>query len=81
MLLFATIRDEAVRLPHFLDHYRALGVSHFLFVDNESSDGTLDLLRDAADVVRELTTGPQVLVGSSMGGWIALLLMRMMLSR
>jgi pimeloyl-ACP methyl ester carboxylesterase len=30
--------------------------------------------RDAEDAVARLTEGPQVLVGSSMGGWIALLL-------
>jgi pimeloyl-ACP methyl ester carboxylesterase len=35
-----------------------------------------DWTRDAADAVAALTAGPQVLVGSSMGGWIALLLAR-----
>lgn len=40
-----------------------------------------DWLRDAADVLRALTAGPQVLVGSSMGGWIALLLLRAMPER
>jgi pimeloyl-ACP methyl ester carboxylesterase len=40
-------------------------------------DGCIgDWLRDAADVLARLTEGPQVLVGSSMGGWIALLLAR-----
>ncbi len=40
ILLFATVRNEMVRLPHLLDHYRKLGVDHFLFVDNASDDGT-----------------------------------------
>lgn len=35
-----------------------------------------DWAQDAADALAALTTGPQVLVGSSMGGWIALLLAR-----
>ena len=40
-----------------------------------------DWARDAGDVLAELTEGPQVLVGSSMGGWIALLLARGMPER
>lgn len=40
-------------------------------------DGAIgDWFEDAMAVVQTLTTGPQVLVGSSMGGWIALLLAR-----
>jgi pimeloyl-ACP methyl ester carboxylesterase len=35
--------------------------------------GIGDWARDAIDAVEHLTEGPQVLVGSSMGGWIALL--------
>lgn len=50
ILLFATTRNEAERLPFFLRHYRALGVNHFLIVDNASDDGSLDLLRDQSDV-------------------------------
>ena len=42
------MRNEIVRLPHFLDHYRASGVRHFLFVDNGSDDGTRDHLARAA---------------------------------
>lgn len=45
-------------------------------------DGCIgDWFRDAMDVVSALTTGPQVLVGSSMGGWISLLLARHMPER
>jgi glycosyltransferase involved in cell wall biosynthesis len=50
ILAFVTIRNEALRLPHFLDHYRKLGVDHFLIVDNGSDDGSLALLRDQKDV-------------------------------
>ncbi len=40
-------------------------------------DGAIgDWFEDALAVVQTLTVGPQVLVGSSMGGWIALLLAR-----
>jgi pimeloyl-ACP methyl ester carboxylesterase len=40
-----------------------------------------DWAADAAAVIAAVTTGPQVLVGSSMGGWIALLLARQMPAR
>jgi pimeloyl-ACP methyl ester carboxylesterase len=35
-----------------------------------------DWARDAVDAIDRLTEGPQVLIGSSMGGWIALLVAR-----
>lgn len=50
VLAFVTLRNEAARLPHFLAHYRALGVAHFLVVDNGSDDGSPALLADAPDV-------------------------------
>ncbi len=40
-----------------------------------------DWFQDACAVIQALTDGPQVLVGSSMGGWIALLLARAMPQR
>lgn len=50
ILAFATVRNEAVRLPFFLDYYRKLGVDHFLIVDNGSDDGTAAFLADQPDV-------------------------------
>lgn len=50
VLAFVTVRNEAVRLPYFLEHYRKLGVGHFLVVDNGSTDGSLDLLQAQTDV-------------------------------
>jgi glycosyltransferase involved in cell wall biosynthesis len=50
ILVFSTVRNEIARLPHFLQHYRKLGVGHFLFVDNGSDDGTAEYLADQPDV-------------------------------
>ncbi len=38
------IRNEMAILPHFLDHYRRLGIDRFIFIDNGSVDGGLDYL-------------------------------------
>lgn len=50
ILCFLCIRNEVPRLPHFLAHHRALGVRHFLVVDNASTDGSGTLLTDQPDV-------------------------------
>lgn len=44
------MRNEALRLPNFIEHYRRLGVTHFLIVDNASEDGGVEALRSAPDV-------------------------------
>lgn len=44
-------------------------------------DGAIgDWARDAYDAITQLTSGPQILVGSSMGGWIALIVARRLLA-
>ncbi|MEM6480251.1 MAG: glycosyltransferase family 2 protein [Pseudomonadota bacterium] len=50
ILLFVTIRNEMMRLPYFLSYYRDLGVSHFLVVDNGSTDDVVDFLKHQPDV-------------------------------
>jgi glycosyltransferase involved in cell wall biosynthesis len=50
ILAAVTVRNEMLRLPFFLDHHRRLGVDHFLFVDNDSTDGTRDWLAAQPDV-------------------------------
>ncbi len=50
VLLMSVVRNEKIRLPFFLDYYRKLGVNHFLFVDNDSDDGSLEFLRTQPDV-------------------------------
>lgn len=41
---FMTVRDEMLRLPQTLDHYRRIGVGRFFTVDNGSRDGTREFL-------------------------------------
>jgi hypothetical protein len=57
ILCFCTLRNEMGRLPGFLAHYRALGVNRFLIIDNDSTDGGADFLRDQPDVILWQTGG------------------------
>jgi hypothetical protein len=50
ILLFCTLRNEAFRIPHFLEHYRELGVQHFVFVDNGSEDDFQRIVQGDEDV-------------------------------
>ncbi|PCH65486.1 MAG: glycosyl transferase family 2 [Rhodobacteraceae bacterium] len=50
ILVFCTLRNERVRLPFFLNYYRDMGVGHFIVVDNDSTDGSLDYLSGQPDV-------------------------------
>ena len=50
LLVFSPLRNEKIRLPYFLDYYRNMGITHFLMVDNDSSDGSLDYLAEQPDV-------------------------------
>ena len=57
--------------------YRGHGASTGAFLDGCIGDWA----SDAAEALTRLTEGPQILVGSSMGGWIALLLARQLPER
>ena len=52
--LCAIVRNEIRSLVEWLAHYKVLGVDEFLIYDNDSTDGTTDLLRaldDAGELV------------------------------
>lgn len=75
ILCFSTVRNEALRLPHFLEHHRRLGVRHFLIVENASDDGTREYLAAQADV--SLWTTPRSYKLSRFGvDWLTWLQMR-----
>ena len=49
VVVYGCIRNEIKRLPYFLEYHRALGVSGFVFVDNNSTDGTVEFLNQQDD--------------------------------
>lgn len=50
-VVVCVVRNEIAMLPHFLAHYRRLGVAGFHFVDNLSDDGTTEFLLEQEDCV------------------------------
>ena len=64
--LFTVIRNELWRLPWFIDYYRALGVDRFFFVDNDSTDGSLQWLLTQPDIHVFHTVTPYAIGRSGM---------------
>ena len=46
---FSLVFNEEWFLPHFLAHYRGLGVEHFIFFDDNSTDRTREILMEQDD--------------------------------
>lgn len=50
IVVVSVMRNEITMLPHFLAHYRSIGVTSFLIADNLSDDGSRELLQEQPDV-------------------------------
>jgi tetratricopeptide (TPR) repeat protein len=64
ILLVSVMRNEIHRLDWFLTTYRKLGVDRFMIVDNDSSDGTTEILLKQPDVILYQTTDRYSLAGA-----------------
>ena len=42
--MISVVRNGELYVKSFLDHYRSMGVKHFVFLDNGSTDRTVELL-------------------------------------
>lgn len=85
IVALAVVRNEAGRLPFFLDYHRWLGVDRFVIIDNGSTDETWQLLCDQGDVSCLWTDWPfggangkyrwirELLDLSRAGGWVLIL--------
>ena len=74
IVLVACVRDEMIRIAEFLDHYRRIGVDHFIIVDNDYNDGTAEFLEQQVDVSLYRTS--QSYGGGGGWAWIETLLER-----
>lgn len=45
IILFSTLRNESFRIEYFIDYYTKLGVKHFCFVDNGSTDNFMEIVK------------------------------------
>jgi hypothetical protein len=50
-ILFVIVRNEQYLLPHFFRHYERLGVNQFLVYDDNSTDGTAELLQRMSNCI------------------------------
>lgn len=50
-ILFCVIKNDMEKLPYFMEHYRRLGVEVFIFMDNDSTDGTREYLCGQYDTI------------------------------
>jgi hypothetical protein len=56
ILAIIVTKNESEFLPKLLAHHRAIGVDHFLFVDNASSDESIEYMKQQDDVSVFLAT-------------------------
>lgn len=56
ILAIIVTKNECEFLPKLLKHHRSLGVDHFLFVDNASSDSSIEYMKSQDDVSVFLAT-------------------------
>jgi Glycosyl transferase family 2 len=58
VLLITVVRNGALYVKSFMEHYLGLGVAHCVFLDNGSTDGTVDMLREYPRVTMLQTDAP-----------------------
>lgn len=50
-ILFCVIRNEIDKIEQFMEHYRKLGIEVFVFLENDSEDGTREYLCNQKDAI------------------------------
>ena len=71
LLVMCVVRNGEDYVQPFVAHYRALGARHLVFLDNGSTDGTVDRLRRYDDVTVLETSAPYERYENSMKRYLA----------
>lgn len=50
-IVICVIKNDIIKIPRFLEHYRSLGIENFVFLDNMSTDGTKEFLCSQKDTM------------------------------
>src|SRR5215208_5015892 len=58
LVLLCLLRDGRPYIKSFVEHYTSLGVKHLFFLDNGSTDGTVEALKGYDNVTVLQTTLP-----------------------
>src|SRR3712207_5935632 len=57
LIVVCLVRDGRPYIRSFVEHYSSMGVKHLVFLDNGSTDGTVEALRKYEKNVTVLRTG------------------------
>jgi|GEM_PF-925266 len=74
--VLSIVKDEIAKLPWFIEYYRRLGCQAFLFIDNDSTDGSTEFLRQQPDVMLYRTDSAKYRTSRSGRDWVNVLTKR-----
>ena len=66
--ILCVLKNSLAYMKQFIPYYRNLGIRHFIFVDNGSTDGTLEFLQEQEDVT--LFIAPYPFEHRRKAGWL-----------
>ena len=69
--MISVVRNGELYVKSFLDHCRSVGVRHFVFLDNGSTDRTVEMLCAHGDVTVLQTNAPYQKYENTMKGYLA----------
>jgi hypothetical protein len=76
-ILLCVLRDEYILLEYFINYYEKLGVTHFIFIDNNSIDESFQYLLNKNDTNMQLYKNDKSFKDSNFGSkWIEELLLK-----